>query len=81
VAAKTGVSPVDAQKRVDDAITGLKETEIKARQAADTAKRRADGCNGVGEQCAPRVVCEIPVVTAGVVGGPASGRDVSPMAR
>ena len=39
VAAKTGVSPADAQKRVDDTITGLKETEIKARQAADKARK------------------------------------------
>jgi hypothetical protein len=39
VAAKTGVSQMDAQKRVDDTIAGAKDDEIKARQAADAARK------------------------------------------
>jgi hypothetical protein len=38
VAAKTGMSQADAEKRVDDLITSTKEAETKARQAADTAR-------------------------------------------
>ncbi len=39
VAAKTGISPADAQKRVDDTIESTKEAETKARQAADAARK------------------------------------------
>lgn len=39
VASKTGLSQADAQKRVDDTIAGVKDAEIKARQAADTARK------------------------------------------
>lgn len=39
VAAKTGLSQSDAQKRVDDTIAGVKDAEIKARQAADAARK------------------------------------------
>ena len=39
VAAKTGISQTDAQKRVDDTIAGAKDAEIKARQAADAARK------------------------------------------
>ncbi len=39
VAAKTGISQADAQKRVDDTIAGAKDAETKARQAADTARK------------------------------------------
>jgi hypothetical protein len=39
VAAKTGVSEVDAQKRVDDTIAATKDAETKARQAADAARK------------------------------------------
>jgi hypothetical protein len=39
VAAKTGISQADAQKRVDDTIAGAKDAEIKARQAADSARK------------------------------------------
>jgi hypothetical protein len=39
VAAKTGISQADAQKRVDDTITGAKDAEVKARQAADAARK------------------------------------------
>jgi hypothetical protein len=41
VAAKTGISQADAQKRVDDTIAGAKDAEIKARQAADAARKSA----------------------------------------
>jgi hypothetical protein len=41
VAAKTGLSQADAQKRVDDTIAGAKDAEIKARQAADAARKSA----------------------------------------
>jgi hypothetical protein len=39
VAAKTGISQADAQKRVDDTIASTKEAETKARQAADAARK------------------------------------------
>jgi hypothetical protein len=41
VAARTGISQADAEKRVDDGIAQLKATETKARQAADTARKAA----------------------------------------
>jgi hypothetical protein len=41
VAARTGVSLEDAQKRVDTAIAQAKAAEAKARQAADTARKAA----------------------------------------
>jgi VIT1/CCC1 family predicted Fe2+/Mn2+ transporter len=41
VAARTGISPADAQKRVDDAVAKAKEAEVKLRQAADTARKTA----------------------------------------
>jgi hypothetical protein len=41
VAARTGLSPADAQKRVDEVITKAKEAEVKVRQAADTARKTA----------------------------------------
>jgi hypothetical protein len=39
VAAKTGISQADAEKRVDDTIASAKEAEVKARQAADAARK------------------------------------------
>jgi hypothetical protein len=39
VAAKTGISQADAQKRVDDTIAGAKDAEVKARQTADAARK------------------------------------------
>jgi hypothetical protein len=39
VAAKTSIPQADAQKRVDDTIASTKEAEIKARQAADAARK------------------------------------------
>jgi hypothetical protein len=39
VAAKTGISQAEAQKRVDDTIAGAKDAEAKARQAADVARK------------------------------------------
>jgi hypothetical protein len=39
VAAKTGISQADAQKRVDDTIASAKDAEVKARQAADAARK------------------------------------------
>jgi hypothetical protein len=39
VAAKAGIPQADAQKRVDDTIASIKEAEIKARQAADAARK------------------------------------------
>ena len=41
VAARTGVSQADAQKRVDDVIAKAKDAEVKARQAADAARKVA----------------------------------------
>jgi hypothetical protein len=39
VAGKTDISQADAQKRVDDTIAATKEVELKARQAADAARK------------------------------------------
>jgi hypothetical protein len=39
VAARTGISDTDAQKRVDDVIAQVQAAEVKARQAADTARK------------------------------------------
>jgi len=39
VAAKTGLSQPDAQKRVDDTIASAKDAETKVRQAADAARK------------------------------------------
>jgi hypothetical protein len=41
VAARTGISQADAQKRVDDVIAKAKDAEVKLRQAADTARKTA----------------------------------------
>ena len=41
VAARAGISPVDAQKRVEDVIAKAKEAEVKLSQAADTARKTA----------------------------------------
>jgi hypothetical protein len=41
VAARTGISQADAEKRVNDAIAKAKDVELKARQAADTARKVA----------------------------------------
>jgi hypothetical protein len=41
VAARTGISQEDAQKRVDTTIAQAKAAEAKARQAADTARKAA----------------------------------------
>jgi len=39
VAARTGLSQADAQKRVDDVIARVKSAQAKAREAADTARK------------------------------------------
>jgi hypothetical protein len=39
VAAKTGISQTDAQKRVDETVASTKDAEAKARQAADAARK------------------------------------------
>ena len=41
VAARTGISQADAEKRVNEAIAKAKDAELKARQAADTARKVA----------------------------------------
>jgi hypothetical protein len=41
VAARTGISQADAQKRVDDVIAKAKDAEVRLRQAADTARKTA----------------------------------------
>ncbi len=41
VAAKTGISQADAEKRVNDTISSVQDAETKARQAADTARKAA----------------------------------------
>jgi hypothetical protein len=39
VAARTGISQADAEKRVNDVIAKAKDAELKVRQAADTARK------------------------------------------
>lgn len=41
VAARTGISQADAEKRVNDVIAKAKDAEAKTRQAADTARKTA----------------------------------------
>jgi hypothetical protein len=41
VAARTGASPEDAQKRVDDFVAGVTQAEVKGKAAADTARKAA----------------------------------------
>jgi hypothetical protein len=41
VSARAGLSQADAEKRVDDAIARVKAAEVKARQAADAARKAA----------------------------------------
>jgi hypothetical protein len=45
VAARTGVSDTDAQKRVDDTISQVQADETKARQAADTARKASSAAS------------------------------------
>ena len=45
VAARTGVSDSDAQKRVDDTIAQVQADETKARQAADTARKASSAAS------------------------------------
>jgi hypothetical protein len=45
VAARTGVSDADAQKRVDDTIAQVQADETKARQAADTARKASSAAS------------------------------------
>ena len=45
VAARTGVSDTDAQKRVDDTIAQVQADETKARQAADTARKASSAAS------------------------------------
>src|SRR3954447_7676431 len=39
VAARTGIAPAEAQKRVDDVITRTKDAQAKAKEAADAARK------------------------------------------
>lgn len=41
VAARTGISPPEAQKRVDDFVSSVEDAAAKAKQAADTARKTA----------------------------------------
>ena len=41
VAARTGISQAEADKRVDDAFAQVKAADAKARQAADAARKAA----------------------------------------
>ncbi len=45
VAARTGISEAEAQKRVDDAITQVRADETKARQAADAARKASSAAS------------------------------------
>jgi hypothetical protein len=45
VAARTGVSDTDAQKRVDDTIAQVQADETKARHAADTARKASSAAS------------------------------------
>jgi hypothetical protein len=45
VAARTGLSDSDAQKRVDDTIAQVQADETKARQAADTARKASSAAS------------------------------------
>jgi hypothetical protein len=44
IAARTRINQADAQKRVDDVIAKAKDSEVKLRQAADTARKTAAAC-------------------------------------
>ena len=39
IASKTGIAQPEAEQRVDAAVTQLKDADVKARQAADTARK------------------------------------------
>jgi hypothetical protein len=41
VSARTGISPADAKQRVDNVINRAKEAAVKAKQAADDARKAA----------------------------------------
>jgi hypothetical protein len=41
IAARTGLSPDDAQNRVDDLVAQVKAADLKAREAADAARKAA----------------------------------------
>jgi hypothetical protein len=41
IAARTGIAPADAEKRVTDLITQIKSKEVAAREAADSARKAA----------------------------------------
>jgi hypothetical protein len=45
VAARTGISDTDAQKRVDDVIAQVQAAEVKARQAADAARKASSAAS------------------------------------
>jgi hypothetical protein len=45
IAARTGISDTDAQKRVDDTIAQVQADETKARQAADTARKASSAAS------------------------------------
>ncbi len=45
VAARTGISDTDAQKRVDDVISRVQADETKARQAADAARKASSAAS------------------------------------
>ena len=45
VAARTGISDADAQKRVDDVIAHVQAAEVKARQAADAARKASSAAS------------------------------------
>jgi hypothetical protein len=41
IAARAGISQADAEKRVDQTVTAIKAADVKARQAADSARKAA----------------------------------------
>ncbi len=41
IAARTGIAPADAQRRIDDAFAQLNAAATKAREAADAARKAA----------------------------------------
>ncbi|HEY4369039.1 MAG TPA: hypothetical protein VGN07_17530 [Steroidobacteraceae bacterium] len=45
IAARTGVSPEEAGRRIDNAVTGLKALEVKAREAAEAARKAASAAS------------------------------------
>lgn len=67
VAQRTGLSQPDAEKRVDDVVTQVKTAEVKARQAADAARKTAATVSIIG--ALSMVIGAFVASVAGALGG------------